>query len=271
LGNSHVWRGFNPDVFGLYYQEITGQPILCQNFGVRGINAVAAGDLATLLVAEFHPSLFIFATSAGDYDTARGLEASNSIIKSPWVQYQLGYPTFDGWLVENSYAYRYYLGLRTTLLPVSLLQKRDITESEEQTQLNGFAPIPNSKIWQSPQDNVENYVVDPDQMVGVQEILNLKTQTEILVVEMPVNPVTFKGPGMNEKRDQFVTLVSKLVSLNGKQLWLTQDLNLIPDDAWADFHHLGKTGANIFSAWLGKRVGEAVMDGTLTLFYRGGQ
>jgi hypothetical protein len=48
----------------------------------------------------------------------------------------------------------------------------------------------------------------------------------------------------------------------------TTRLDLIPDDGWADYSHLNSKGAVIFSKWLGKQLGKAVMDGQIGVWQR---
>ena len=43
LGNSMVWRGFDPQAFAQAYQAQRGQALRCFNFGVDAMPAAGAG------------------------------------------------------------------------------------------------------------------------------------------------------------------------------------------------------------------------------------
>jgi hypothetical protein len=265
LGNSHVWRGFNPAIFEEVYYQATGQTIRCQNFGITGIGAISTGKLAKILVDELHPRLLIYGTSAGDFDSHRAENSASSIFSSPWIRYRLGEKSFDGWLIENSAFYRCYLALNSYLFPINDFMKRSSRETEKNIQPNGFLPFEDTNITYI-FDPIENYVIDPEQVDGLQNLFALSSQTTILVVEMPLNNIIYEQfPDLLKQHAEFIAQVSASAEQAGIPFWSTQGLKIIPKRGWKDYHHLGITGANAFSQWLGQRIAEAVLDGGLNL------
>src|SRR5690554_5038235 len=56
LGNSMVWRGFNPAAFARTLRKHSGRELRCFNFGVDGMPAASAAAVASVLVQEYKPS-----------------------------------------------------------------------------------------------------------------------------------------------------------------------------------------------------------------------
>jgi hypothetical protein len=105
IGSSMVWLGVNPEVFSDSYKNSTGEELTCFNFGVSAMPAGATAVMTEILVKEYQPKIIFFGTSARDYAIPLDAEDYKVIIETPWVQYQSGRFSIEGWLYSNSYFY----------------------------------------------------------------------------------------------------------------------------------------------------------------------
>jgi hypothetical protein len=87
LGNSMIWLGVDPLVTNQVFESRTGQSIHCFNFGVSALPASSAGQIATMLVEKYHPSLLIYGTFARDYAVPADAEDAYVVSDTPWLKY----------------------------------------------------------------------------------------------------------------------------------------------------------------------------------------
>jgi hypothetical protein len=249
LGNSQVLYGINPVVVEQTYFEKTNRSIRCQNFGLGGLKPSAAEGIARLLIKNFHPSIIIFGTGLWDYSAE---QEDTSILSSPWVRYQLGNFSIDGWLYEYSFAYRYIFGLDRYLKSsqksiveidnhghTSFIAQANLTEKEQLEYFDGITKKPELAQLQ----------VD-----GFREVLSINSRnTQIIIVETPSNPVFYS---LKRKArilyPDFKTMLVTQSALVDSDLWLTQDSINVPSEDWYDFLHLNEEGAVYFSRKLGE-------------------
>jgi len=271
LGNSMVWRGFDTEAFTQAYREATGEELFCFNFGVAALPAAAAGLIAPWLVETYQPRLLIFGTDARDYAVPTEDEDAKVLLDMAWLQYQAGDWSFEGWLYEYSYLYRYRLHWQQIL-------KVDHEVVRNQAQFWGGARYgfdADDKVGdvKSPPDPhkddyqiqyyyrlLSHYQMLDHNLVGLDQLLGVANdKTTVLVVEMPIpaTHITFFGHGEADHQ-RFVMTVKEMAAQYNVPFWPTTPLAIIPDDGWVDYSHLNTTGAAAFSAWLGERLGEAV-------------
>jgi hypothetical protein len=285
LGNSMVMHGFEPIIFAQAYRAQTGRSIRCFNFGIDGLPTVVAGALSKVLVEDFQPRLLIYGTDARDYNVTMNAEDASVLMDTPWLKYRLGEFSVQGWLQEHSYLYRYQetisIAIRLQTRYYGVLNKLSGSKSE----IYGFwgddtigtfvtSPpdphnegLPKNKIGhvESYFKHLSNYDMLPEHLAGLEQIVQQEgSGLQVLIVAMPV-PDTyyyFFGNGRGGYQ-RFIEQVSNVAQANKVQFLQTSPLHLIPDDGWSDYSHLNTTGAGIFSAWLGQRVGEMVNQGKI--------
>jgi len=115
MGNSTALMGVDPNALTRGYEERTGHELRCFNFGVSGMTASAVGGIAPILVTLYRPWLLIYVISARDV----GANVDGPLLaETPWVQYRQGRFSLEGWLVEHSAAFRYFLLYRQWLDPI---------------------------------------------------------------------------------------------------------------------------------------------------------
>src|ERR1051325_6804803 len=156
LGSSMVDTGFDPVAFETGYEERTGQDIHCFNFGIDASTAASTAALTRIIVENYHPRLLIVGTDPRDYAVPRGDPDPAVILNTPWVAYRQGEFSLEGWLLDNSYLYRY----RKHLGRLARFQFEDTLWSNTQWNYeilpNGFTPL----------SKVSTYINDPPKPGG---------------------------------------------------------------------------------------------------------
>jgi hypothetical protein len=265
LGSSVVHVGFDPQRFADAYRQQTGDSLTCYNFGIDGMQADLAVDIAAILIERYHPRLLIYGfTLRALADTPDMGAARVPVHATPWIQYRLGSFNLEGWIVEHFTAYRHFLALREWTAPRF---QNPITDLGDPPRL-GYQPFTRHADEFVPLDYLADYAVSAEGWAGLERLIALGSQTgttQLLLVEWPVPDHTlavFNGGPDNYRR--IMSEAAADAQAHGVPMWLTTDRHLIPDDGWVgDSHHLHQIGAEIFSAWLGDQVGIAVNAGEL--------
>ena len=282
LGSSMVDTGFDPAAFETAYKERAGQDIHCFNFGIDASTAASTAALTRIIIEDYRPRLLIIGTDPRDYAVPREDRDPAVILNTPWVAYRQGKFSLEGWLLDNSYLYRY----RQHLGRLARFQFEDTLWSN--TKLNyeilpdGFTPISMVSTYinepPNPRDNsfevryytriYSSYQMLQENVDGLERILEYnQSGTPVILVEMPVSDGLYYFFG-HRKADynKFLTRVGELATLYRVPFWQTAPLEFIPDNGWMDYSHLNQTGAEIFSTWLGQQVARAEQQGSLKHF-----
>ena len=272
LGSSLVWLGVEPEVFAQVYQHETGQDIHCFNFGISAMPASAAGPVAQILVEEYHPKLLIYGLSARDFAFSREAEDAAVLLETPWIQYRTGHFTIQGWLYEHFYTLRYlshfHRLLRFDFSPLD--DEFGSTPAERHGFLPKDKPITDKSLVSADEYShkwLYNYKIWPDNLIGLEQVVQQNSPAvQVIILEMPVPPTHFDY-FKNGRSDfeQYVPDVEYVLASSQIPFWRTVDLQIIPAEGWWDPSHMNTEGAKIFSKWLGKRVGEAVNRGTISI------
>jgi len=251
IGNSQILSGINPSIVEQTYFEETKRTIHCQNFGLGGMPPMTAPFIAEILIKKFHPSVIIFGTGLWDYSESMSESNHASILSSPWVKYQLGEFSIDGWLYENSTSYRLIFGLDRAIKSTS-----DVAQKIDE---DGQLPY-NDQTTMSLEEQVEyfkNIQKRPDvteaQLMGLQSLMAIDSNlVKIIVVESSFNPVflEYNNRGKRLYPDFKNILISEARNAS-VDLWMTQDTLSIPQIYWYDLLHLNKDGAIFFSQQMG--------------------
>jgi hypothetical protein len=265
IGSSRVLHGVDPNAIRKAYSNITGSDFKCQNFGVLGMGMKGSAETAGLLAKLYHPRLIIIGT--GFMDIGVGLP-DNAIAESPIVRYNSGDFNFDGWITSSSLAFRDYLA-EISYLAIDNAHTQNDFLLYNSTKPDGFLPLNGHKA-----DNLQNWnnlnahnKIKTVFTRSVKKILALKKEnTQILFIEMPLRTSTFKAvPHAGGYRRVFEDGINSVLQNSGSQMWLTQDLNIVPESGWYESNHMNVDGAETFSTWVGEQLGQAVKDGSLIL------
>lgn len=261
IGSSMVWLGVNPEVFSESFQKTTGQALNCFNFGIATMPAGAAGVMTEILVEEYNPTMLVFGTSARDYAIPLEAEDSSVILETPWVQYQSGNFTPNGWLYSHSYFYSNVRNLKRLLTldqtvftdigisnydRTGFLPKSDVARAE-----NKMAAVEDAQRW------LKNYQVLSENVGGLVKIAEYSKQGKsVIFFETPVlsDYYNYFANGEHDY-DKFVAVVSQVSSAYDIPFIRTNDLSVLPSDGWWNENHLNIRGANALSWWLGEQIG----------------
>jgi hypothetical protein len=280
LGSSAVDLGFDPAAFSSSFEELTGQPLHCFNFGMEGMPMAGTAAMAQVLVEDYGPRLLIVLTDARDFAVKRNEEDAIAVLETAWVQDRLGKFSLQGWFVEHSYLFRY----RKILARIARLDLRDI----------GGAPL-NYEISPNGQTRVatigvnldgppaihddgfivkyltgifSNYQLQSENLAGLETVIALQHERgrDVVLVEMPMPAgyFSFFGNGQADY-DRFIETVHNTSKMAGVPLVPSMPLNELPEDGWVDYLHLNESGAEVFSRWLAKRIVDLVAEGRLAL------
>jgi hypothetical protein len=282
LGSSMVDTGFDPAAFESGYKAMTGRNIHCFNFGIDASTAASTAALVRIIAEDYHPRLILIGTDPRDYAVPINDPDPTVVLKTPWVAYRQGNFSLEGWLLDHSYLYRY----RQHLGRLARFQFEDTLWSN--TKLNyeilpdGFTPLSKVSTYindpPKPGDNsfevtyytriYSPYHMLPENLKSLESIVECnESGIPVILVEMPVSDGLYYFFGNRESDyNQFLTQVAEMATLHHVPFWRTEPLDFIPDNGWVDYSHLNRMGAEIFSTWLGQKVGEAEHQGNIKAF-----
>jgi hypothetical protein len=279
LGSSMVDTGFDPDAFQKGYKEITGADVHCFNFGIDASTAPSTAALARIVVEDYHPRLLIIGTDPRDYAVPREDSDPAVVLNTPWVAYRQGDFSLEGWLLDNSYLYRYrqHLGRLARFQFEGTIWAS--TEVNYEILPNGFTPLSKVSTYindpPSPGDDsfevtyytriYSSYEMLHENLKSLEDILDYnRSGVQVILVEMPVADGLYYFFGNRESDyNRFVTRVGRLAGLHQVPFWQTEPLDFIPDNGWVDYSHLNRTGAEILSTWLAQQVVRAEQQGMI--------
>jgi hypothetical protein len=269
LGNSMVWIDVNPLIVSQRIKEVTGREISCFNFGVSALPASSAGLVAQVLVQKYHPKLLIYGTFARDYAIPGTAEDATAVSNTPWLKYQLGRVSPEGWLYDRSYFFKY----KNYVADVLLFDLEHVIPG-----YNGFPPYHDygfdPKIGtrinvngtpniddvgsQDPHKWLYQYRILDEDLDGLRQIMRQsEAGVQIIVMEMPFYPVGFEF-FLNGEDDynKYVEQVTQLSEATGTAFWGLNEQPKIAAENWWDYFHMNIGGAKVFSEWLGGHLGD---------------
>jgi hypothetical protein len=253
LGNSMVDFGLNPTI-------LNSQPILrgnrypvCFNMAQEFMMPETTSEFANILNKRSKPSLFILGVSPIDF--VGGENITRKYVTSPWFKYQKGIESTEGWWIENSATYRYWL---------SFLKHQNPEFGNKIANMNllidpyGFQIRENDHILINVQKKVrlpDFAIREPDLSAFIRFLELNSTETQIIVVEMPVHPdfLQYYIPGGEEGYEEHFIQPIKMI-LDQKRIPFIrsqpQIASIISSDGWVDYGHFNEEGADQFSGWL---------------------
>lgn len=267
LGSSLVWLGFNPETFEDAFLEQTGQQIHFFNLGVETLPANAASALAERVVAQYHPWLLIYGTSARDYTISPDDEESRVVWETPWLRYQLGQRGPLPWLLGNSFALRYLRELSGLIRFDEEAWGHLRNEDRSQGFLAKTTPPQEVHFQAAARDAarwLQPYEMVPANLAGLAHIAQQEAEgSQVLILEMPVSEayMAYFEAGQADY-DRFVRRVGETLAAE-ESLFLRAEPELIPAEGWWDRSHMNAVGADIFSEWLAGRIADLLAAGEL--------
>ena len=272
LGSSMVWRGIDPARFADAYAAQTGESLRCFVLGVNALTASGAAILAGYVVNTYHPRLLIYGVSPRDFNRAVTVQgfAARQFNTLDWLRYRRGTFNVTGWLFDHSAAFGYAYFYRAWMLPDFPEQVQSRRERENSTHADGYSPYWETLTWpvsghEKQRMNLiyRQYTPVLDELDAVRQIVALRGQTQVILVEVPQHEDVITKLIGSEAYALFNSQIDEITTPARVLYWPTTLLGLIPDEGWYNLNHLNDTGAQIFSRWLGEQVGAAANAGEL--------
>ncbi len=260
IGSSVVDDGLDPALVAQTYSEMSGTPITCFNFGLFTLTNDSGGMLTHALIERFHPRVVIYEISARSFSGRFG-ELARPLMDNAWVLYHNGDFTLRGWLLDHSYAYRYFLAYASWFYPPN----RPIINDLRQPFLQ-YGYFPSQQVLEydpaSSEPIFTGFSLESDQMQGFERVLD-SGQTHLMVLEAPVFPQflnIYISGGLPAYNAQFVEPISAMLAARGVPFLRTNNgfSASIPAGSWMDARHLNVQGAGLFSRWLGTQMADQI-------------
>ena len=264
VGSSLVLTGIDPEVFDAAYERRAGHRSRCFNLGVPGMSASDVGALAGIVLDDYEPSLIVYGATFRDFSTrveGPGLGAL------AWVRYRRGAWSAEGWLIDHSDAYRYYLTYRDWMDP----EQRRLMSRPFATADDGFWRQPPRAVPVTLEEQLENVKGDLSMLMhdgiaathlaGLDAFLRLRERgLRTIVVEMPGPTAISEWLRRRDDYRRFVARIRRETRGHGAPFWANRKQvprRLVADGGWNDLLHMNTTGAEIFSRWLGDAIARA--------------
>lgn len=258
IGSSVVDDGMDPALVARAYSENSGEVIHCFNFGLFTLTNDSGGALTQALVRRFNPRVVIYEISARSFSGRFG-ELARPLMDNAWVLYHNGDFTLEGWLLEHSYAYRYYLSAASWFYPPN----RPII-NELRWPFVEYGYFPGQQALEYKPEEVEpiftDYQLEKDQMAGFEQVL-ASNPARLAIVEAPVYSQflnVYISGGVSAYESLFIQPVSVVLNDQAVPFWRTNDdfSASLPEEYWMDARHLNLAGAELFSRWLGEQMAQ---------------
>ncbi len=255
IGSSHIDYGLDPTVITQAYKSKTGQEMHCFNFGLATLTVDTAAPLTKILVERYHPRLVVLEVSAHSFDKYFG-DLTRPLIKNPWIRYQLGERTFEGWLLDNFYIYAYY---RTFGLWQHPYSREIMIDSWKKMDHNGYSAHNGQDISEKHGVSSFEFHLEQSSWQKFKNVLALNGQTHLILLEAPLQetflPAYIQG-GRKAYETKFIQPVQAELSARGISFWRAQ-VEVVPeilDSMWFDPQHLNAQGAALLSNWLANKM-----------------
>ncbi len=266
IGSSLVGMGIDPALVQQGYRSQTNANLSCFNLGLDAVVADHLGEVAQIAVDEYHPHVVVYGLMARDFSAVSGrgnFINMNDVAASDWARYRLGHFSWQGWFIDNSTAYRYYLGYLRSINPEdqSLAYYISDLQPDGYGGKSGVSPdfINAGPVTPASYGNIFiNFKLSPESLQGLRQLMALRQRgVEVVLVEMPFNPrfsAAFEH-GLADN-DWFEDQIAQESQKQGAPFWPTAIQPNIPSDGWYNFTHLNTVGAAILSRWLGQQLGQ---------------
>lgn len=256
VGSSVVDSDIDPEVFSREFKAQTGKDVSCFNFALAAMAPSSMDSTARFLIARYRPRVLIYGVGIGEF-SAKFMWQGVDLYSTPWTQYVTGRFSLEGWLIENSYSYRYFASARYFWdfnYRQSLGKLGRLTSS-------GFdrATIVAKDIGDLSYVDTE-YEVHPLAIEGLQRFIQLSSrETQILIFEEPVHPQALTTLGDDFYMQRFLSVLRKNIRGPNVLFVETQNRVAIPANGWKDPSHLNVWGAEVFSKWLSQQFADVIL------------
>lgn len=268
FGSSMVYRGIDPLVVAEAFEQASGRGLRSFNFGLGGLSETGEEPLAKIVVDRFRPRWLVVGASPFGLDDERGVALTERLLANPWVRHHHGEPSLDGWLVDRSSAFRAWLGVRFWLLePMSRADRLKIRGMMEGMKASGYGLSESSRLPDLDEKTLayfSGYELSSAHVESLARLLRLRDEVRVVLVEVPVHASVVHRFGRgDEAYRRGLDAIEEVAAAAGVPFWRYPPDRPIPPEGWADYTHMNRTGAAIYSRWLGERLAAAEREGLL--------
>lgn len=278
LGSSGVARAVDPKVIHEVYREKSRGSIKCFNFGLQALTPEVARQIAEIILNEYHPNLLVYGVEVlvfVDLPDERRTNVEASLLDSPWVQQKLGNQSIQGFLIEHSYALRYYLLVRNWMMRDFFSETYPQMERGGYVDIHGYrektaegidvsvkADVREKPIYRT----IPGFQISQRQLDGLNKLTSLQNQTTVTIFEVPLHSSLMELFNSNEEEyKQHLMKIRAVVERRDVPFWQLSGTYKIHDEMWLDRNHLNHDGAQFFSRWLGEMIIQAESQGEVNL------
>lgn len=244
LGSSLVDYGIDPDILRSRYAEITGEDLLCFNFGVGGSKANELDFIMEFVITRYHPDTIIYATWPRDY-----IFLAEALDQSAWIDYQMGSRSPRGWLVSNLQTIQ-FTHTALNMLWHAIPNDRAVIA---RTLANGYAPEEGTFPPDTPQSNEIAYRPYAENFQSLEKAVGL-TQKKGIDLYVVAIPTRFESGKYNLKL--YERLGADITQQTGEPYIALDEelLSQLSSENYIDIYHMNTTNANIYSRWLAEKI-----------------
>jgi hypothetical protein len=259
VGSSMADFALNPALFNRQPEILGVNNPACFNMALKAMKPELVGKITPILVDRWRPSLVIVGISPVDF--TGGQSTVRKFAGSPWIRYHEGEMSTEGWWVENSQVYRYWLSFMKYRDPAYRADIRrqlsmiDRYGTQQESQVPRIFEVKRSVAF-------PDYHVSESDLNGFLRIADLNSPSvRVAVVEMPVHPdfLSYYIPGGEAGYGyQFLRPIQAALEARGVTFIRTQPTirDVVTPDGWKDELHLNRVGTEQFSRWLAIKLGE---------------
>jgi hypothetical protein len=271
VGNSRVVDGIDAEAVERVIDNETGQALHCYNMSTLGITAPTVVVISELLVPTYEPAMIVYGLTASDLPGVFDWEANESLVNSPWIQYWQGNPSVDGWLGHHSEAYGQVLGLVSWYKFISNDWQHSHPELIDPSAGEALS------LEEGLRDDIEEDVrlanlnpleLSDNNMSGLDQLIALREQgVTVILVEMPLYEGSWEPlfGGYDRYAKDFIQVMDTYAEANDVVFIHSTPFTLVDEDDWRDWAHLGESGRQIFSEWLGQQIVDGIAEGEIEI------
>ncbi len=272
LGASDVNLGINPEEFAGAYAFAGGRRPVTFNFGLDGFVPPATAVLAGILVEKYRPHWLVWGVTPASFSGDVRKRNDQIVRGHPWFRHWTGSPNFEGWLIEHSAAYRYFLRLRIWLERPNY--SRTLSLREAQISRAGVADWKKARLVDEDAGGgfekavrqhraPEDFSPDLGSLAVLDAISGLGERTQVLVLEIPVLPRFYRlfANGAFDYQGALRSIRSRAERRGA--LFVSPPPGLVPEQGFANLNHMNALGAEVLSRWLALQVKREVDAGRL--------
>ncbi len=260
IGNSKVGQGVNPELVSRTYEEVSGKPTTCFNFGFGGNTSEFLPIIFRILQEDYAPRKYVF-------DVLGPYQMNNESQKeSKWLRYRSGDFNISGWMIDHFHLMRMFLRMRhwmeqpredfeleTVVQDQGKLRDPEIPAERRQALLEKerAAREEGLSLSEEPEPGTDN---SREEEIYFSQVFKLVGPEKFIIFEFPVSfrvAMGLSNLGYLMKRSENLSREYDMPLLR------MADLSELPVDSWMrDGVHMETPGVNTFSSWLGRALAE---------------